>query len=147
MSNVLFNYPLLSTERLRLSLDHIRALRKITSVSLGTIIPPCESDGKEPIMQCPVGTRNGYPAIGPDGSVRPCNHTSMIAGNVLEMPITEILKSPSLKRGCFGKPTAGCETCDKLKRCGAGCPAAAIEASGHIYAPGNESGSADQRPD
>ena len=56
---------------------------------LGTALPPCELSqrpGKTDLLRCPIGTRNAYPTIGPDGALRPCNHWPTVLGSLLEQP-------------------------------------------------------------
>ena len=117
--------------QLTAALAHAVDLRALASVSFGTIIPPCESAGGEGAATCPIGTRNAYPAIGPDGCLRPCNHTPIVAGSLLQKPLGELMREPCMARPPVVETPARCEGCQDLNRCRGGCPAA-LEMSGAV---------------
>jgi pyrroloquinoline quinone biosynthesis protein E len=98
---------------------------------LGTVIPPCERRDERESMVCPIGTRNAYPAIGPDGTVRPCNHSPHVLGSLLEEPLLDLLRrqpEPAAPPECAG--------CASRRRCRGGCPAARELTGEPIYAGG-----------
>lgn len=116
----------------------IEELRAITDVSLGTILPPCEMPratvSRRDIFRCPIGTRNAYPAIGPDGLLRPCNHSSLTAGSVLEQGLDELLQQSCMTALTRGRLPAECTGCDWAAACNGGCPAARQLVGEQVYA-------------
>jgi len=109
-------------------------LRALGPVQLGTALPPCELSqrpGKTDLLRCPIGTRNAYPTIGPDGALRPCNHWPTVLGSLLEQPLARLLRRP--EPGLRRLPPE-CVSCRWARRCGGGCPAARALAGQAIYA-------------
>jgi radical SAM protein with 4Fe4S-binding SPASM domain len=83
---------------------------------------------------CPVGRTNAYPTIGPDGRVRPCNHSATILGDFRAQTMQDILASRALE--IFGSAApAVCWPCPALETCRAGCRAAAEVCFGSLTSP------------
>ncbi len=74
-----------------------------------------------------VGCLSGvtYCVIDPWGNVRPCTHTSLVCGNLLEQSIEEIWHGLEMQRWREMIP-APCHDCLELPRCRGGCRAAAM---------------------
>ena len=125
------------------ALAQARDLESLCTVNLGTIVPPCELRGAAPAhlgssrfhhpVACPVGTESAYPCIGPDGTLRPCNHTPRAAGSLLEEDFPVLMRSPCMTRREADTPPE-CRCCADFPRCGGGCPSARREAGEPIYA-------------
>lgn len=78
---------------------------------------------------CAAGTRNAYFTVDPWGSVRFCNHTPTVLGNVLESPFEAIAASPKLTAFREVRPPF-CVACPGWDICRGGCRAAAQQATG-----------------
>jgi len=83
---------------------------------------------------CPVGRANAYPTIGPDGRVRPCNHSATILGDFRAQTMQDILARHALKAFSSAAPPI-CRPCPALETCRAGCRAAAEVCFGSPAAP------------
>lgn len=83
---------------------------------------------------CAAGHENAYTTIGPDGRVRPCNHTATILGDLRSQSLTEILAGPALAEFVAAVPEV-CRPCPGLLTCRAGCRAAAEVCFGSLYEP------------
>jgi radical SAM protein with 4Fe4S-binding SPASM domain len=83
---------------------------------------------------CPLGRANIYPAVGPDGRVRPCNHSATILGDLRTQAMGEILASHTLDVLASAVP-AICRRCSALETCRAGCRAAAEICFGSFAVP------------
>jgi radical SAM protein with 4Fe4S-binding SPASM domain len=83
---------------------------------------------------CPVGRANSYPTIGPDGRVRPCNHSATILGDFRTQTMRDILASRALQDFSSAVP-AVCRPCPALETCRAGCRAAAEVCFGSLATP------------
>lgn len=118
-------------DQLQRALYQIRELQGRAAVQLGTPLPPCEAAGA-PVLGCPIGTRDAYPCIGPDGGLRPCNHWPGSGGSLLELPLERLLRRPLYREPPGGLPDE-CGGCDDARRCGGGCPAARLLAGEAIY--------------
>jgi radical SAM protein with 4Fe4S-binding SPASM domain len=99
------------------------------SVSSGIPIPPCILDMAKyeniRISQCQIGGNNPYYAIDPAGNLRPCNHSSLILGNLLDNSVSEILKTSGFLEYITSCPKE-CHGCTELlNRCRGGCMASA----------------------
>jgi AdoMet-dependent heme synthase len=115
-----------SAEMIREALSRIRELRSIGYIGLGTLIPPCESTGKAGaaprIMKCPLATTRMYPVIGPDGSLRVCNHSTASILNLLEGPGDALIRATVQAADRLSRQPPRCGECAYLKKCGGGCP-------------------------
>ena len=102
------------------------------TVLVSVPIPPCIADPRDyPQLQfgwCPRGGADAYYAIGVTGEVRPCNHSSVILGDLRKSAFGEIVAGK--KARAFWTPVPPeCVSCTHpLKdRCRGGCPAASDE--------------------
>jgi len=90
-------------------------------VEWSVCIPPCfmlnSSDG------CLAGLV--FWTVDPWGNVRPCNHTPLLCGNLLEQEVAEIVDSPALARWHACIPSA-CMQCAVYTQCHGGCRAQAM---------------------
>ena len=128
--------------QLQRAMEQVTQLRRMAPVQLGTPLPCCEvgPGRRQDTLRCPIGTANAYPTIGPDGTLRPCNHWPASGGSLLARPLTQVLRHPY-----FGRPRAGssgallaalpaeCASCKLARGCGGGCPAARCLANDVIY--------------
>jgi len=96
-------------------------------VNSGIPMPKCIIDSSKyqfiNFFNCPHGGQNSYFAIDPAGNVRPCNHSSLILGNLHNQIITEIIKSKSCIDYFKGCPEE-CKGCKMENECQGGCRAA-----------------------
>ncbi|HIP95650.1 MAG TPA: radical SAM protein [Anaerolineae bacterium] len=112
-----------------LSPDLAQAVRDIAAlrrqgcaVRFGNCIPQCfipnDSSG------CLAGV--AYCAVDPWGNVRPCTHSSLIAGNLLEQSLEEVWFSSAMEdfRGAISPL---CHRCQAFVICHGGCKALAME--------------------
>jgi pyrroloquinoline quinone biosynthesis protein E len=83
---------------------------------------------------CAAGREGAYPTIGPDGRVRPCNHSATVLGDFRSQTMREILAGPALTAFTTPVPEI-CRPCPGLDRCRAGCRAAAEVCFGSLEAP------------
>lgn len=83
---------------------------------------------------CSAGRENAYPTIGPDGRVRPCNHSATVLGDFRRQSMAEILSSPALAAFTAAVPEI-CRPCPAFERCRAGCRAAAEVCFGSLETP------------
>lgn len=126
-------------EQLARALEQFAGLRPSINLGMGTLVPPCEVglhlEPRRPRL-CPIGTANAYPTIGPDGRLRPCNHTPVAAGSLLASPLGDLLESACLARPAFGGLPPRCADCRFIRYCQGGCPAAQALAGECIYSAG-----------
>jgi len=73
---------------------------------------------------CQTGRENPYYAVDCSGNIRPCNHSSIVLGNILENSLEEILNSSLLKNFEKAHPVE-CKNCKMVFNCQGGCKAAA----------------------
>jgi radical SAM protein with 4Fe4S-binding SPASM domain len=83
---------------------------------------------------CAAGRENAYYTIGPDGRVRPCNHTATVLGDLHTQTWADILDSPALAAFTAPAPEV-CQPCPGLSTCRAGCRAAAEVCFGSLTEP------------
>jgi MoaA/NifB/PqqE/SkfB family radical SAM enzyme len=101
-------------------------------------IPPCVVDiSQYPDIQfgfCPRGDENAYYTIGCDGLLRPCNHSSLVLGDLRLQGFAEILAGKKCTSFWNKIPTV-CKNCTNAlkERCRGGCTAAAKEFYGSQY--------------
>ena len=117
-------------EQLGWALAQRRELQDRAGLQLGTPIPPCEGGAA---MPCPVGTRNAYPALGPDGTLRHCNHSPRVAGSLLDRPLAELLGEPCMQPVTPTDLPGECTGCHHARSCRGGCLAASRQTGGGIY--------------
>jgi pyrroloquinoline quinone biosynthesis protein E len=98
-------------------------------------IPPCVADPRDyPGLHfgwCPRGGPESYYTIGVTGTIRPCNHASVVLGDLRRQGFADIVNSVQARR-YWGAVPRECRACrHPLKtQCGGGCPAAADECYG-----------------
>lgn len=83
---------------------------------------------------CAAGRENAYPALGPDGRVRPCNHSATVLGDFRAQSMAELLAAPALQAFTSAAPEI-CKPCPGLETCRAGCRAAAEVCFGSLEEP------------
>ena len=105
------------------------------SIAVSVPVPPCVVDPREfshlHFGWCPRGGNEAYYTIGATGLVRPCNHSSVILGDLRIMRFGDIVRG-SKARGFWKPVPRECLQCSHPLResCRGGCPAAADECYG-----------------
>jgi radical SAM protein with 4Fe4S-binding SPASM domain len=92
--------------------------RSAFSVKYGNCIPQCFASSSS--TGCWAGV--AYCTIDPWGNMRPCSHSPLIVGNVLETPVEDLWQSEAMNRWRALLP-AECEGCGELSTCHGGCRA------------------------
>lgn len=111
------------------------AVRYGIPIAASVPIPPCVTDPRDyPGLHfgwCPRGGPESYYTIGATGAVRPCNHASVVLGDLRRQGFADIVNSVQARRYWEAVPRE-CRACrHPLKtQCGGGCPAAADECYG-----------------
>jgi radical SAM protein with 4Fe4S-binding SPASM domain len=115
-------------ERLQIEPDNdqlMTAIAKIESlrcegepVKFGNCIPPCFITNSS--KGCWAGT--AYCTIDPWGNLRPCNHSPLIVGNVLEQSIEVLWQSEKMNTWRALSPNE-CRQCSEFSVCRGGCKA------------------------
>jgi len=98
------------------------------SISCGVPMPPCVL-GFTDYGRVSMGYCNaGGDLVGVDwrGNLRPCNHSSLITGNILEKPLDDLLESKVLKDFMAPVPQM-CVGCQFYEQCKGGCRGASWE--------------------
>ena len=127
--------PTLSMLREALTAADETAARYGIPVVLSVPIPPCLADPKDyPHLQfgwCPRGGKEAYYTIGCAGLVRPCNHSSLVLGDLRKQHFGAIIASDQNRDFWAGMP-AECQACTHPLKdsCAGGCRAAAAECYG-----------------
>jgi pyrroloquinoline quinone biosynthesis protein E len=102
------------------------------TLALSVPIPPCiaEPANYEHIQfgWCPRGGKNSYYTIGYNGLVRPCNHSSLILGDIRKDSLLKIVQAAKAEILWSAFPQE-CKLCphDLRDYCKGGCPAASYE--------------------
>lgn len=112
--------------QLRRAMDDIESLRcrgirhpaSAISVKYGNCIPQCFKPSSS--TGCWAGV--AYVTIDPWGNLRPCNHSPLVLGNVLETSIEDLWQSKAMNRWRALLPDE-CKECDALSTCHGGCRA------------------------
>jgi radical SAM protein with 4Fe4S-binding SPASM domain len=97
-------------------------------ISCSIAMPPClfDVDRYERLTFgfCAAGTERAYYTLDPVGDVRPCNHSAVVLGNILETSFAELAASQAMSDFKAARPEfcAGCRLEDE---CLGGCKAAA----------------------
>lgn len=104
-------------------------------ISLSVPIPPCVVDPREfPNLiagWCPRGGADAYYTLGCTGLVRPCNHTSVVLGDLIKQRWFEIVDSDAARNYWSTVPEECLACTHPLKAsCAGGCRAAAQECYG-----------------
>lgn len=85
-------------------------------VKIGNCMPQCFHEN--PSTGCTAGLT--FCTVDPTGNIRPCNHSQVIAGNLLLHPLEELWNSKELMDWRSILPSA-CGSCSAYERCGGGC--------------------------
>jgi len=105
------------------------------SIAVSVPVPPCVADAREygqlHFGWCPRGGQGAYYTIGWDGRVRPCNHSSIVLGDIRRTPLLDAVDEAKA-RPLWARMPKECEACSHPLRdlCRGGCPAAAYECYG-----------------
>ena len=104
-------------------------------ISVSVPIPPCVVDpAPYPHLHfgwCPRGGAQAYYAVSHNGMLRPCNHSSVVLGDLRDKSFGELVNSR--EAGAFWAPIPReCEACEHPLHevCRGGCPAASDECYG-----------------
>jgi MoaA/NifB/PqqE/SkfB family radical SAM enzyme len=104
-------------------------------VAISVPIPACLVDIEDyPNLHfgwCPRGNEDSYYTIGSTGLVRPCNHSSIILGNLFYQDFNEIVLG-ELSRNFWRQLPSDCGICENAfkEKCKGGCIAACYECNG-----------------
>jgi radical SAM protein with 4Fe4S-binding SPASM domain len=107
------------------------------SVLCSVPIPACVVDPRDfPKLQfgwCPRGGDKSYYTVGYSGLLRPCNHSSLILGDLRQQGFAELISSPASRAFWRALPSE-CANCQHpLKnKCRGGCRAASAECYGTL---------------
>lgn len=127
--------PKASALRESLEAANTAAAKYGITVSVSVPVPPCVVDpGDFPHLQfgwCPRGNDNAYYTISARGELRPCNHASLVLGDLYTSDFGAIIASHKTAR-FWGAAPRECRNCAHPLReqCRGGCPAAAYECYG-----------------
>lgn len=105
------------------------------SISVSVPVPACVVDPRAyPHLHfgwCPRGGDEAYYTVSHDGTLRPCNHSSVVLGDLVGRSFAELTTSAAA-RAFWSPMPAECRTCDHPLRdsCRGGCPAASDECYG-----------------
>ena len=126
-----------SVEQLRQALEaaEVAARRYNIAIAVSVPIPPCVLPlDRYPHLHfgwCPRGGQDAYYTVSYDGGLRPCNHSSVILGDLRRESFADIVTRSSTR--AFWQPLPPeCRQCpDPLRdSCRGGCPAASRECYG-----------------
>ena len=107
---------------LLVAVESIQALKaQNVPVRFNNNVPACYSG--HPSKSCPAGIT--HCTIDPLGNVRPCNHASVIFGNLFEDSIEAVWRSATAQEWRDLIPAA-CYQCAEFNRCRGGCKAMAL---------------------
>ncbi|MEE8392445.1 MAG: radical SAM protein [Anaerolineae bacterium] len=108
-----------TAEELLTAVRAIEALRSSGArVRYGDCVPQCFVENSS--TGCLAGV--AYCALDPWGNLRPCNHSPIVVGSLLEQPIESLWHSAAMERWRDLIPAA-CHTCAEFPRCHGGCRA------------------------
>jgi radical SAM protein with 4Fe4S-binding SPASM domain len=103
------------------------------SISCSITLPPCLVDmSRYPRLghgYCAAGGERAYYALDPLGNVRPCNHSSLILGNLRERTFASMVRSKPMRDFLAARPYF-CEGCAMERVCQGGCKASGEVCSG-----------------
>ncbi len=109
--------------QLKQAVQTIDALRERGSpVSFGVCIPQCFT--RSSAKGCTAGV--AFCTVDPWGNLRPCNHSPLIAGNLLDETLEQAWHAPAMEEFRQAIPEA-CHTCAAFSVCHGGCRALAME--------------------
>jgi len=106
--------------------------------SASTVVPPCLVDLSRfrnvSAGFCPGDERDAYYTVGPNGVMRPCNHSRATLGDATEESFGRLRRRPAASR--YRRWNAPfCRGCPHEKTCRGGCPAAVEETFGRLDLP------------
>ena len=105
-------------------------------ISCSIAMPPCLFDhARWPKLTfgfCAAGTERAYYTLDPLGNVRPCNHSTLILGNVRERGFWELADSAAMREFMAARP-AFCAGCRLEDECLGGCKASAEVCRGSAW--------------
>ncbi len=105
------------------------------AISANVCLPACVLDPRDhphvPISRCSPDPLRRAPTLTATGDLRACNHSPVVAGNLHERPLAEILAGPYL-RGWGRAVPSFCRGCRDWGRCHGGCRAAAEQLGGGL---------------
>ena len=114
--------PTPTRDQLRKAIEAVEAQREDgVRAEFSVCIPQCFASSSS--AGCLSGVT--YCVVDSWGNVRPCTHTSLVCGNLLEQPIEEIWHGPEMQRWREMIPDQ-CRDCLEFPRCHGGCRAAAM---------------------
>lgn len=103
--------------------EYIQAVEEVITlqkqgypVKIGNCIPQCFHPN--PSTGCTAGLT--FCTIDPTGNLRPCNHSKVVAGNLLVQPLEKLWNSRQLLDWRIMLPST-CNSCPSHARCGGGC--------------------------
>ncbi len=106
-------------------------------ISCSIAMPPCLFDhSKYPHLSfgfCAAGTERAYYTVDPLGNVRPCNHSTLILGNIRSTGFWEMADSAAMREFVAARP-AFCAGCKLERTCLGGCKASAEVCNGSVWA-------------
>jgi len=114
------------------------AVRKYgVSISASIPLPPCLLDTSAypgvGFGFCAAGTESAYYTLDPMGSVRPCNHTRTVLGDLRQQSFRSLARGKTMASFVSAKP-GFCLGCAKENTCMGGCKAAAEVCFGDLCA-------------
>jgi radical SAM protein with 4Fe4S-binding SPASM domain len=106
-------------------------------ISCSIAMPPCLFDTSRyerlGFGFCAAGTDRAYYTLDPLGNVRPCNHSTLILGNIRERGFWEMVDSAAMGDFFVARPEF-CADCALEMQCLGGCKAAAEVCCGSAWA-------------
>jgi radical SAM protein with 4Fe4S-binding SPASM domain len=128
-----------SAEQIRqaLSIAEAASLEFTLPISCSIPIQPCLIDIKcYPHLGfgfCAAGSERAYYTLDPLGNLRPCNHTDIILGNLLDASFADLISSPGMQAFTCAVPPF-CADCSRRDECQGGCKASAQVCFGSLTA-------------
>jgi len=128
-----------SPEELTAAMDDAEQIseRYDLPISCSIAMPPCLFDhGRYRRLTfgfCAAGTERAYYTLDPLGNIRPCNHSTLILGNIRRDEFWAMADSPAMREFTEARP-AFCAGCKLEMQCLGGCKAAAEVCCGSVAA-------------
>ena len=109
-------------EQLKQALTDIESIQNTgAAIKLSVTIPQCFY----PSSSRGCGAGRSYVTVDPWGNVRPCNHSPLILGNLLDTSLDAMIDSEPLKTW-HNLVSSQCKQCSEFALCGGGCKAEAM---------------------